>query len=131
MITGGTPDSDPDGDSLTVTSITAPTVTETDAQLSITSITSQSAGSGEIARYQILTNTGTALLAVTSGGDVRPGDGTIAVAFTANGSATDQLTFQNQGVGAKIVDSASNVTFGGTTIGTFSGGTNRSQPRGG
>ena len=71
VITGGTPDSDPDGDSLTVTSITAPTVTETDAQLSITSITSQSAGSGEIARYQILTNTGTALLAVTSGGDVR------------------------------------------------------------
>ena len=71
VITGGTPDSDPDGDSLTVTSITAPTVTETDAQLSITSITSQSAGSGEVARYQILTNTGTALLAVTSGGDVR------------------------------------------------------------
>ena len=52
VITGGTPDSDPDGDSLTVTSITAPTVTETDAQLSITSITSQSAGSG-VGRAQL------------------------------------------------------------------------------
>ena len=68
---GGTPDSDPDGDSLSVSTITAPTVTETDAQLSVTSIILETAGTGEAARYQILTNTGTAHLAVFTNGDVK------------------------------------------------------------
>ena len=49
------------------------------------------------------------------------------VAFTANGASTDQLTIQNQGTGAgQIGVSVNNVTYGGVTIGTFSGGTNGS-----
>ncbi|MER8753731.1 adhesin, partial [Mesorhizobium sp. M1050] len=51
--------------------------------------------------------------------------GSLTVAFTANGASTDQLTIQNQGVAAgQIGVSGSNVTFGGTVIGTFTGGTN-------
>ena len=53
--------------------------------------------------------------------------GSLTVAFTANGTTADQLTIQNQGTGAgQIGVSGSNVTFGGVTIGTFSGGTNGS-----
>ena len=51
--------------------------------------------------------------------------GTLTVAFTANGSANDQLTIQNQGVAAgQIGVSGSTITYGGVTIGTFAGGTN-------
>ena len=81
-------------------------------------------------------STGAAATAIAPSGTVTDVDysnsgdfngGTLTVAFTANGSATDQLTIQNQGVGAgQIGVSGSNVTFGGTTIGTFSGGTNGS-----
>src|SRR6185436_2425983 len=53
--------------------------------------------------------------------------GTLTVSFTANGTAADQLTIQNQGVGAgQIGVSGANVTFGGVTIGTFAGGANGS-----
>ncbi|WP_245264354.1 VCBS domain-containing protein [Mesorhizobium sp. LNHC232B00] len=53
--------------------------------------------------------------------------GKLTVAFTTNGTATDQLTIQNQGTGAgQIGTSGSNVTYGGTIIGTFTGGTNGS-----
>ncbi|RUT96036.1 adhesin, partial [Mesorhizobium sp. USDA-HM6] len=52
------------------------------------------------------------------------GGGSLTVAFTANGTAADQLTIQNQGTGAgQIGVSGSNVTYGGTIIGTFTGGT--------
>ncbi|BCG93589.1 beta strand repeat-containing protein [Mesorhizobium sp. 131-2-1] len=51
--------------------------------------------------------------------------GSLTVAFTSNGTSADQLTIQNQGVAAgQIGVSGSNVTYGGTIIGTFSGGTN-------
>ncbi|MEO8547483.1 MAG: VCBS domain-containing protein, partial [Sphingomicrobium sp.] len=51
------------------------------------------------------------------------GGGTLTVAFTAGGAVSDQLTIQNQGVGAgQIGISGSNVTFGGVVIGTFAGG---------
>ncbi|RVD58114.1 adhesin [Mesorhizobium sp. M8A.F.Ca.ET.023.02.2.1] len=51
--------------------------------------------------------------------------GSLTVSFTANGTSADQLTIQNQGTGAgQIGVSGSNVTYGGTTIGTFTGGTN-------
>ncbi|WP_217578042.1 VCBS domain-containing protein [Mesorhizobium sp. GbtcB19] len=53
--------------------------------------------------------------------------GSLTVAFTANGTSADQLTIQNQGAGAGQVGvSGSNVTYGGTIIGTFTGGTNGS-----
>jgi VCBS repeat-containing protein len=53
--------------------------------------------------------------------------GSLTVAFTANGTSTDQLTIQNQGTGpGQIGVSGSNVTYQGTTIGTFTGGTNGS-----
>ncbi|RJT40545.1 adhesin [Mesorhizobium waimense] len=53
------------------------------------------------------------------------GGGTLTVAFTANGTPTDQLTIQNQAPGAgQITVSGNNVSYGGTLIGTFTGGTN-------
>ncbi|TPN94158.1 VCBS domain-containing protein, partial [Mesorhizobium sp. B1-1-5] len=55
------------------------------------------------------------------------GGGSLTVAFTANGTSADQLSIQNQGTGTgQIGVSGSNVTYGGTVIGTFSGGTNGS-----
>ncbi|MGB0909957.1 MAG: DUF4347 domain-containing protein, partial [Nitrospirales bacterium] len=51
--------------------------------------------------------------------------GTLTVSFTAGSdSAEDELQIQNQGTGAgQIGVSGSNVTYAGTTIGTFTGGT--------
>ncbi|TGT51226.1 VCBS domain-containing protein [Mesorhizobium sp. M8A.F.Ca.ET.167.01.1.1] len=55
------------------------------------------------------------------------GGGSLTVAFTANGTPADQLAIQNQGTGAgQIGVSGSNVTYGGTIIGTFTGGTSGS-----
>ncbi|MEI9412604.1 VCBS domain-containing protein, partial [Mesorhizobium salmacidum] len=55
------------------------------------------------------------------------GGGSLTVAFTTNGTAADQLTIQNQGNGAgQIGTSGSNVTYQGTLIGTFAGGSNGS-----
>jgi T1SS-143 domain-containing protein len=65
-----TNDTDPDGDTLRVSAVGTPTVVETDAQLSISGITSVSAGFGEVARYEIVTNAGTVRVAITTGGDV-------------------------------------------------------------
>ncbi|MCY2987092.1 MAG: Ig-like domain-containing protein, partial [Planctomycetota bacterium] len=49
--------------------------------------------------------------------------GTLTVDYTANGSVDDRLAIQNQGTSAgQIGVSGSNVTYGGTTIGTFTGG---------
>ena len=53
--------------------------------------------------------------------------GSLTVSFSANGTTADQLTIENQGtLSGQIGVSGSNVTFGGVTIGTFSGGTNGS-----
>jgi hypothetical protein len=50
--------------------------------------------------------------------------GTLTVSFTANGTEDDVLGIGNQGTGAGQVGvSGSNVTFGGTVIGTFTDGT--------
>lgn len=50
--------------------------------------------------------------------------GKLTVAFGANGTADDRLAIRNQGTDSgQIGVSGSNVTFGGTTIGTFTGGT--------
>lgn len=49
--------------------------------------------------------------------------GTLTVEYTANGTADDRLEIRNEGVGAgQIGVSGSNVTYGGTVIGTFTGG---------
>lgn len=49
--------------------------------------------------------------------------GALTVSLTANGSTDDVLEIRNEGVAAgQIGVSGSNVTFGGTVIGTFSGG---------
>ena len=71
LLTAGSPDSDPDGDSLTVTAISSVALNETDAELSVSSITAVSAEPGEASRYQIVTNSGTALFAVYANGEVR------------------------------------------------------------
>lgn len=49
--------------------------------------------------------------------------GTLTVDYTANGTIDDRLTIFNQGTAAgQIGVSGANVSFGGTTIGTFTGG---------
>lgn len=53
IISGGTPDSDPDGGTLSVTGISALTVVDTDAELVFEDVTELSAQAGEAARYQI------------------------------------------------------------------------------
>jgi hypothetical protein len=51
--------------------------------------------------------------------------GSLTVSLAANGTSTDQLTIINQGSAAgQIGVSGSNVTYGGTTIGTLTGGSN-------
>lgn len=55
--------------------------------------------------------------------------GVLRVEFTANGQAEDLLGIRNQGTAAgQIGVSGSNVTYGGVTIGTFTGGTSGSDP---
>jgi hypothetical protein len=51
--------------------------------------------------------------------------GSLTVSFASNGTSADQLTIGNQGTAAgQIGVSGSNVTYGGTVIGTFTGGAN-------
>lgn len=51
--------------------------------------------------------------------------GSLTVSFGATGTSFDQLTVENQGVGAgQIGVSGANITYGGVTIGTLSGGAN-------
>ncbi len=60
---------------------------------------------------------------VTDGDSTNFDTGTLTVAFGANGTADDRLAIRNEGTGTgQIGVSGSNVTFGGTTIGTFTGG---------
>jgi hypothetical protein len=50
--------------------------------------------------------------------------GTLAVTLTANGTSADRLEIRNTGTGAgQIGVTGANVSYGGTTIGSFSGGT--------
>ena len=50
--------------------------------------------------------------------------GTLTVDYSAGGQPEDRLEIRNEGTGAgQIGVSGANVTFGGTTIGTFTGGT--------
>ncbi|RUX29698.1 hypothetical protein EOA13_11655 [Mesorhizobium sp. M7A.F.Ca.US.011.01.1.1] len=74
--------------------------------------------------------TGSAATAIAPSGTVTDidsanfGGGSLTVAFTANGTSADQLTIQNQAPGAgQITVSGSDVSYGGTLIGTFTGGT--------
>src|SRR5262249_9336083 len=49
--------------------------------------------------------------------------GTLTVSFTANGSTDDRLEINNEGTGSgQIGVSGSDVSYGGTTIGSFTGG---------
>jgi predicted outer membrane repeat protein len=55
--------------------------------------------------------------------------GTLTVAFAAGGTASDRLAILNQGAGAgQIGVSGNTVTYGGTVIGTFTGGTDDFTP---
>jgi hypothetical protein len=74
-------------------------------------------------------NTTTIISSTAAVSDVDSGDfngGSLTVSTTGANTATD-LTVRNQGTGSgQIGLSGSNVTYGGTTIGTFSGGTSGS-----
>jgi VCBS repeat-containing protein len=66
VITGGTPDSDPDGDSLTITGITKWSLNELDHEVNVSSV--QAIGNNQ---YRIwIQNDGVALVNVASNGDV-------------------------------------------------------------
>jgi hypothetical protein len=55
--------------------------------------------------------------------------GTLTIDFTAGGTANDRLAIRNEGTGAgQIGVSGSDVSYEGTTIGTFTGGTDGSTP---
>lgn len=55
--------------------------------------------------------------------------GSLTVDFTANGATEDRLAIRNQGTGAGLIGvSGANVFYGGTTIGTFAGGTSGASP---
>ncbi|MDA0282651.1 MAG: DUF4347 domain-containing protein, partial [Planctomycetota bacterium] len=66
---------------------------------------------------------------VTDSDSIDFNTGTLTVDFTANGTANDRLAILNEGTGAgQIGVSGSNVSYEGTTIGTFAGGTDGSTP---
>ena len=55
--------------------------------------------------------------------------GTLSVDFTAGGTANDRLSIRDQGTDAGLIGvSGSTVSYGGTVIGTFTGGTDGSTP---
>ncbi|QDT35916.1 cadherin-like domain-containing protein [Stratiformator vulcanicus] len=55
--------------------------------------------------------------------------GTLTVDFAANGTSNDRLSINNEGTGfGQIGVSGSDVTYSGTVIGTFAGGTDGSTP---
>ncbi len=66
---------------------------------------------------------------VTDGNSADFNAGSLTVSFSGTSLAEDRLAIRNQGVAAgQIGVSGANVTFGGTVIGTFTGGTNGSTP---
>ncbi|HEY0414266.1 MAG TPA: Ig-like domain-containing protein [Allosphingosinicella sp.] len=55
--------------------------------------------------------------------------GTLTVQFTANGETADRLTILNQGnLAGQVGVSGANVSYGGTQVGSFTGGTDGSTP---
>lgn len=69
----------------------------------------------------------TAIAADADGGDFNLG--TLTIDFTANGTANDRLDIRHEGAApGQIGVSVSSVTYGGTVIGTFTGGTSGSDP---
>ncbi|WP_436091784.1 beta strand repeat-containing protein, partial [Devosia sp. LjRoot16] len=125
VLTNAPADSDPDGDGVSVTSVTGVAVNETDLQLSTPVITSEAAGAGEAARFMITTTTGVAHLAVmatgavnlwTTAGDAFQGLGTgesATLSFTYGISdghgGTDTATAQITINGSNDTPTASNV----------------------
>ncbi|MFT5324549.1 MAG: hypothetical protein ACI8P0_002411, partial [Planctomycetaceae bacterium] len=66
---------------------------------------------------------------VTDSGSADFDTGTLTIDFTANGTANDRLAIRNEGTGSgQIGVSGANVSYEGTTIGTFAGGTSGSDP---
>ncbi|MBW4696256.1 MAG: DUF4347 domain-containing protein [Lyngbya sp. HA4199-MV5] len=60
---------------------------------------------------------------VTDTDSVDFNSGTLTASFSANGTVDDRLAINNEGTGVgQIGVSGGNVTYGGTTIGTFTGG---------
>ena len=66
----------------------------------------------------------TASTTVTDADSTDFATGTLTVDYSAGGLADDRLEIRNQGTTAGLIGvSGANVTYGGTTIGTFTGGT--------
>ncbi len=107
------------GGPLTVSVSTAITVTPVNDPPTLQNIESTAIGYTE-------NDPATAITSTTAVADVDSTDfntGTLTVNYTAGGAAEDRLEITNQGTGpGQIGVSGSNVTFGGTTFGTFTGG---------
>ncbi|RNL63296.1 right-handed parallel beta-helix repeat-containing protein, partial [Nocardioides marmoriginsengisoli] len=110
-----------DGDGGTSTPATRTvTVAATNSAPVIAAIEGTSLAYTENAAATPITATGT----VTDADSADFATGTLTVDYTANGAAEDRLAVRNQGTGAgQIGVSGANVSYAGTTIGTFTGGT--------
>ncbi|MFM8274354.1 MAG: beta strand repeat-containing protein [Gemmata sp.] len=130
-------------------SVTLPLAANNQSQVQVRIMTTNATGTDEwvgvddirVTANPVVALTGTPLLytlstppaQIDTAASVTDGDnlatnlanGSLSVSFSAGGTTADQLSIQNQGTAAgQIGVSGSNVTFGGATIATFSGGTN-------
>ena len=119
---------DPGGIAESVTSVPTAAVTDPNANAApIVDLNGSSPGTGVTLQYvETLPATSIAPLATLSDAtSPNLNGGSLAVAFTANGISSDQLTILNQGNGAGHIGVNGNtVSYGGVAIGTFSGGSN-------
>ncbi|MBK7352248.1 MAG: hypothetical protein IPJ05_00205 [Nitrosomonas sp.] len=110
------------GGALTATGSTTVTITAVNDAPTITNLSGDSLAYSEGDGAVIIEQGGNALVADVDSTNFDTG--TLTVSFTAGSdSAEDVLSIRNQGIGAgQIGVSGSNITYGGTVIGTYSGG---------
>ncbi len=118
--------SDPDGDTVTVSAISAPTVSKTGAGLVVLSVKPETAAAGEAARYDIQTNYGDAHVAVGSDGQIYLWSNTGDDPFKglgANETATINFNYTvDDGFGGSATASAS-ITINGANDAAVVAGT--------
>ncbi|MBK8278313.1 MAG: DUF4347 domain-containing protein [Nitrospira sp.] len=112
------------GGALTATGSTTVTITPVNDVPTITNLSGDSLAYSEGAGAVVIEQGGNALVADIDSSNFDTGTLTISIP-SGGDSAEDVLSIRNQGTGAgQIGVSGSNVTYGGVTIGTFTGGSN-------